>query len=332
MQRKLPLQRESWAQTRRKKNDEQKKATRAATERLRDFCVSFKDGDEIMASRGAVRSNHLEAFLIYQAREKTAKKVSGKKKEFIKQNKKTIHRVNREGLGGLLGEKRAAILLAMEPIPFEIEKCPYTGRTDDPDLLVYVVDEKKVEEMERRTSSSQVDTDAVTANEQDLHDLAMQDDKELVEKTAEDNGASGTLAVKQESPEAVEQTQDDIIFQRFDRIIANPKPEIQELQGMKVDWTDWRRAATGQPYATNLISVIGGSLPDLMGAIEMLEDVVKGEATERDIAGKIALITLLEHLRSKHLEIADWAVTLKVIEAKPKGVKRARKSETKLDD
>ena len=61
------------------------------------------------------------------------------------------------------------------------------------------------------------------------------------------------------------------------------------------------------------------NIPELAGAIQMLEDVVNGEGTHgKDHVARTALLSLLAHNKQTHIEKEKWAVTFGIIE-KPNG-------------
>ena len=59
----------------------------------------------------------------------------------------------------------------------------------------------------------------------------------------------------------------------------------------------------------NLITEVEKNIPDIDGAIEVLEGILKGVAVEKDLTSQCALNTLIEQVRAKHFELVGWVAT-----------------------
>ena len=133
-----------------------------------------------------------------------------------------------------LGDDAADKLMAMGPCPFELKACPWTGSWDDA-LKVWWVDMKKLVKSQ------------LTGKESNLHNATDADEDDINEFEEDGKvGASGSAAAVVEKVvlnELVEKSEKEISKEMFEAIVRNPKPEKQELSGLKCDEVKWLKQA-----------------------------------------------------------------------------------------
>ena len=105
--------------------------------------VTEQERHDAQTSRGEVRLRLLKQFLALQVRARKGKQTTTTETVDDKLNKKDVLELGREGVLKLLRPIRGQKL--MDAKAFDIKPCPFTGRTDDPDLVIYLVPQHYVQ-------------------------------------------------------------------------------------------------------------------------------------------------------------------------------------------
>ena len=134
--------------------------------------------------------------------------------------------------------------------------------------------------------------------------------------------SSGDVVCK---AEVVEKTREDEIKEQFELITKCPKPEITNLTSMRIDEEGWLVEAKANPFAVYLVTQLTLSVPQIASAVQVLEDIVRGEPLEKAMEAQTALVTMIEGIKIQHLDMKKWAITFGIL-APDKGSKRSREN------
>ena len=165
-------------------------------------------------------------------------------------------------------------------------------------MRVWIIDQKIICSLTDNTKGY----DVAASSDADESDNAMLEEGD----PAAASSSQAPLLTTEHVPVAIKvevKSRADIISERCQDIVRNPKPELHELSTVKIDEEAWLVKAKKEAYAGNLVTNILRHLSELQCAIDIISDINAGNNYDKSPVSQAALVTSLEQCAKQHEDI-----------------------------
>ena len=212
----------------------------------------------------------LQEFLVYQLKDTGVLKTrtTSDIKAAETENRDVVHEWNNETMDKKLGPLRAKVIRAL---PADHERackwivCPFTGSDEDP-MRLWLVPQHILINANKDTTLVNVSG----ATEADASDVNV--------PNPDDGGALplGDIRVKIE-----EKSREELLSERGDEILKDPKPDIRKLNEYQLLQAEWSSKCNEDMFKQPLVTTIEKNKPELAKVLKTLLKIHKGETMKK---------------------------------------------------